>query len=365
LFLKVIKTTKEAIVMRKIWVFVLALILTACAGRSSPTPLVSVLRSPLTTPSGVINEPEVIIFQSTRSESTHYFMMTPDGGSLQPFSINMPDGATVIEELVWSPVTSKFLLVLNGEIYISDREGKNLLNLTNTPSQVESHPVPSPDGQYIAFICIESDLDICVMRSDGTERLNLTAHPAREADPQWSPDSTRVAFLSNREGIPNIFIVNRDGSGLFNLTKSPVQDSAPSWSPDGQKILFQSNLYGNTDIFVVGAQEGSVPVNLTNHPSQDVDPIWSPDGKLIAFRSDREGNWDIFVMQLDGAFSFNLTQSPEMEIGCRWAPDSRHIVYTAQIGGQFEIFVVGVEGKRPVNLTNHPADDFAPLWIKW
>jgi Tol biopolymer transport system component len=354
----------EAIMIRRSWIFVFIVFLAACVWRPSPALFVSVFRSPLTTSSMGINEPEVIIFQSTRSGSTHYYMITPDGRNLQMFGINAPEGATV-EELVWSPALKKILLALNGEIYISDREGKNLFNLTNTPFKVESHPVPSPDGQYIAFICVESDLDICVMRSDGAERLNLTAHPAREVDPQWSPDGTKIAFLSNREGIPNIFIINRDGSGLFNLTKSPCQDSTPSWSPDGRKILFNRNFYGNMEIFIVDVQRGSVPVNLTNHPAQDVEPTWSPDGNLIAFRSDREGRWDIFVMQPDGASPINLTQSVEMEIGHRWAPDGRHLVYTAQIGGQFEVFIVGVEGKRPINLTNHPADDFAPIWIKW
>ena len=126
--------------MQKRWILVFAILLAACVGRSS------LLESTLDVCTEGINVPEVIIFQSNRNNGSHYFLMTPDGGNLRMLKIGVPENAFV-EMLVWSFALNKFLLGFNYEIYISDRDGGNLLNLTKTPAQVENHPVPSPNGE--------------------------------------------------------------------------------------------------------------------------------------------------------------------------------------------------------------------------
>jgi TolB protein len=69
------------------------------------------------------------------------------------------------------------------------------------------------------------------MNADGTNPINLTNHPAGGGNPVWSPDSTKIAFVSGRDGNSEIYVVNTDGSNLIRLTDNEANDYSPVWSP--------------------------------------------------------------------------------------------------------------------------------------
>ena len=77
------------------------------------------------------------------------------------------------------------------------------------------------------------------------------------------------------------------------------QNYLPAWSPDGSKLAFTSNRDGNAEIYVMN-RDGSGVRRLTNHPTIDVTPTWSPTGTQIAFTSDRTGTPQIYIMNADG-----------------------------------------------------------------
>ncbi|MGI8656828.1 MAG: DUF4214 domain-containing protein [Pyrinomonadaceae bacterium] len=91
----------------------------------------------------------------------------------------------------------------------------------------------------------------------------------------------RIAFVSDRDGLPNIYTVNPDGSNVARLTSDGFNIS-PAWSPDGTKLAFSSNRDGNLEIYVMNA-DGTNQKRLTNDPANDGEPAWSPDGAKIAF----------------------------------------------------------------------------------
>ena len=153
--------------------------------------------------------------------------------------------------------------------------------------------------------------EIYVMNLDGSGKTRLTT--AGGADPAWSPDGSKIAFSTNRDGNAEIYVMNADGSAQARLTNRPsATDIFPVWSPEGDKIAFASfnccPSGANYDIWVMNA-DGSNQVNITNHPAEDIFPSWSPDGTRIAFQTNRDGNREIYVVNVDGSGGTNFTNA--------------------------------------------------------
>src|SRR2546422_5354740 len=100
--------------------------------------------------------------------------------------------------------------------------------------------------------------------------------------------------------------MNADGSNPTRLTQGGAVDQLPTWSPDGTRIAFQTNRDGNNEVYVIDVG-GSNTTNLTQSPASDEFPAWSPGGDKIAFRSDRDGNGEIYVINVDGTQPTRLT----------------------------------------------------------
>ncbi len=127
-----------------------------------------------------------------------------------------------------------------------------------------------------------------------------------EIEPAWSPDGSRIAFTSDRDGDAEVFVMNADGTHQAQLTENDEWDGAAAWSPDGSRIAFKSDRDGNDEVYVMNA-DGAGQTRLTVNPGTDSAPAWSPDGTRIAFESDRDENVDLYVMNADGSGQARLT----------------------------------------------------------
>jgi len=218
------------------------------------------------------------------------------------------------------------------------------------------------NGQ-IAFVSDrDGNPEIYVINTDGSGVTRLTKNPAGDYAPTWSPDGTRIAFYSERDGNAEIYVINADGSGLTRLTNDPANDYAPAWSPDGTRIAFHSHRYkGAGRIFVMNA-DGSGATRLTDPAWDDWAPAWSPDGKQIVFNSSRNNKRDIWLMNADGSKMTNLTRNPADDWWPDWSPDGTHIAFHSTRDGNFEIYTINTDSSGITRLTDHPAGDYDPVW---
>jgi len=178
---------------------------------------------------------------------------------------------------------------------------------------VTLHPTVSANGFRLAYDQIMGYSSIWSMGlanlGNRDSRVLITTSGGRNWAPQFSPDSQRIAFLSDRLGTMEIWACNRGGSDLVRLTNLGRATSigAPRWSPDGQKLAFDSSLGEHNAIFVMKA-EGGVPRAFLRDASDNVNASWSRDGKWIYFASNRGGHWQIWKMASEGGELLQLTK---------------------------------------------------------
>jgi dipeptidyl aminopeptidase/acylaminoacyl peptidase len=159
------------------------------------------------------------------------------------------------------------------------------------------------------------------MNTAGSSPTALTNTAGNNFAAAWSPDGSKIAFTSTRDGGNlEIYVMNADGSNQTRLTNDAERDFDPTWAPDGSKIAFSHGGEVGSDIYVMNAS-GSGVTNLTESPTYaDVTAAWSPDGTRIAFVSDRDGNSEIYVMNADGSNETNISNNPASETLPDWQP---------------------------------------------
>ena len=174
-----------------------------------------------------------------------------------------------------SRVTHRLLILM--ELYILISIGDTMLR----------EGFAAQESQIVFTSERDGNSEIYVMDANGKSIKRLTHHPLSDTQAVWSPDGTRIAFVSNRNGGNiQIFIMDSNGRNPTRLTDG-VWDRYPTWSPDGSKIAFAAFPEEfNPEIFVMDADGGN-QTRLTNQIGLDDAPSWSPDGQRIAFVSRR------------------------------------------------------------------------------
>jgi uncharacterized protein YjdB len=147
-------------------------------------------------------------------------------------------------------------------------------------------------------------------RSNLAQLTKLTPDTTSASDPAFSPDGSRMAFVSQRDGNAEIYVMNADGTASTRITNDPQADGRPSFLPDGQAVVFHSaRTAGKQQIWVVNA-DGTGLTQLTRD-SVNSSPTVSPDGQTIAYVSARNKDGDIWLMARDGSNQRQFTRSPQ------------------------------------------------------
>lgn len=200
---------------------------------------------------------------------------------------------------------------------------------------------------------------LAVMDSDGANMRYLTSGQATALTPRYSPDYSKILYLSYLNGEPSIYIYDLASDTQKLLLRSKNSTFAPRWSPDGKWVLYSLAIAGNTDIYKIPAAGGS-PTKLTDSPGIDIGGSFSPDGKQVVFESDRSGSQQIYVMNADGTGQRRISFFGGRSATPEWSPRGDQIAFT-HIAGNLRVAVMSPSGGSMRYLTNSWQDE-APTW---
>jgi TolB protein len=180
--------------------------------------------------------------------------------------------------------------------------------------------------------------------------------------PAWSPDGSKIAFTSSRDGNPEIYVMNRDGSGVQRLTNHPSIDTTPTWSPAGSQIAFVSDRTGSPQIYIMNVDGTGVDrITFESHCDR---PTWSPAPLNEIAYSSRSGAGNI-IKVFD--FATRNTRAVTDSIGNNespaFAPNGRHIAFVSSRAGKEQIFTIHRDGTGLRQITRAGTNRY-PNWSR-
>lgn len=217
----------------------------------------------------------------------------------------------------------------------SDGSGSSTLAQANVPPVIISDPAWSPDGTKLVFV---SDSDLWVMNADGSNKTNVTNNNATiiEGGPTWSLGG-KIAY--ERDG--QIWTMSVDGTGQTAFSAITQSfPSRPAFSPDGTKLAFAAS----DDIWVINI-DGSNEHRATNNSVPDRDPTWSPDGTKIIF----EKAGGISVVNADGSGEYALTAGLS-DSRPSWSSDGTKIAFVRRNASGAGIYTMDASGGNQLRI---------------
>jgi TolB protein len=254
------------------------------------------------------------------------------------------------------------------EIYIVDYDGANPRRITNTTT-LNITPVWSPDNQTIAYTSFRPSGQFGVFRdivfsfiTTGDRKTPAEGSPSKQNElPMFSPDGSKVAFTSYRDGNPEIYVMNRDGSGLRRMTNNPAIDTTPTWSPSGNQVAWVSDRTGAPHIYVMNVDGTGQRQMIGEYCDR---PTWS-SGQFneIAYAARTGPGYDIKLYSVSSGETKRLTDGIGSNESPAFSPNGRHIAFTSTRNGKIQIFTVDRTGENLRQITREGNNKF-PNWSR-
>ena len=305
--------------------------LTPMEPTSTATPAITETPGPSPDPATIGGGTGQIVFAAVRDGTAQIYLINADGSNERPLTHEL-NGACQPD---WSPDGKKL-------VFVSPCSGKN--------------------DQYPKSSIFSFDIE-----SGKTTQL-LPSASKGDFEPAWSPDGTKIAFSSFREGYLGIFVLNLADQVVTRLTElsSTVQSRQPAWSPDGSKIVYTVRRFSLLQIWEMSAEgENSTQLFRNGGSFSDYLPAWSPDGAYLLFS---ESNAAITSPSSLMRFDIGGTNPPAMlkvplpVVDADFSPSGEWIAYETSDTQNQDIFIYNLLTNERLRLTTHTGVDFDPAW---
>ncbi len=267
----------------------------------------------------------------------------------------------------------------NLEIWLSDLDGKNSVQLTTDDNYESFWPRVSPDRAKVLFYRVPIGEKESAYDQFSLWQLNLNDQSLQELIPRgsfewaeqgfanWSPDGSKIIMAaSNRKGRWHLYITDLNGKNPQRISQRESIYLDPSWSPDGSKIVFSAlpesyngRELSHLEIFIADA-DGKNEERLTFDKLRDNDPYWSPDGNWVAYETEVQPLYWLFgkralrISDVNNAKMFELLNDGNANTLPRWSSDSKQLYFHRlrfREDKQFSLWRINTDGSELVKIT--------------
>lgn len=248
------------------------------------------------------------------------------------------------------------------ELQIADIDGQNPQTALVSREPIIS-PSWSPDGSRIAYVSFESRKPVIYVHNIATgQRVPVANFKGSNSAPAWSPDGKQLAVVLSRDSLQQIYLINADGSGLRRLTQSSGIDTDPTFTQDGRFVYFTSDRGGSPQVYRLPLASGE-PTRVTFRGDYNVRARVSPDGTQLAYITRREGAYRLAIFDLSSNAERLLTETTNDD-SPSFAPNGRFILYETKNGRADVLAMVSTDGRirQSIRLNANAADTRDPTW---
>lgn len=197
---------------------------------------------------------------------------------------------------------------------------------------------------------------LIIADADGARERTIVTSDEPLSSPAWSPDASKIAYVSFEYGYPYIFVQDIKKGKRKVITNYRGINSSPSWSPDGKTLAVVLSQGANADVFLIDLEEKSY-TRVTSNSEIDTEPSWSKDGSKLLFTSDRTGRPQIYEYDIKSGSIKHLIRNNSYSARASYTHNNKDVVMINIVSRRYAVVLYNLASGKVTQISKTGLDD--------